>query len=55
MRIIAFLTLIVLVTMLLVHVIKTDIPIEKMERIEKDAVDFARYCYENDYRPEECQ
>lgn len=55
MRVIAFLMLVAVFIMLLVHVIKTDIPIEEMERIEKDAVDFARYCYENDYRPEECR
>ncbi|CAB4144153.1 hypothetical protein UFOVP453_22 [uncultured Caudovirales phage] len=41
--------------MLCVHVIKTDVSIEEMERIENEAIQFAKYCYENDYTPEECR
>jgi hypothetical protein len=55
MRVIAFLILLALFVMLVIHVIKTDTLIEEMERIEREAVEFARYCFENNYQPEDCR
>lgn len=55
MKGIAFITLLGVFVMLVIHVIKTDTPIEEMERIEREAVEVARYCYVNDYQPEECR
>ncbi len=41
--------------MLCVHVVKTNVSIEEMERIVNESETFAKYCYDNDYKPEECR
>ena len=40
---------------LCVHVAKTNVPNEQIKRITSESETFAKYCYQNDYKPKECR